>query len=309
MKKLKTQRDIFFDALYAQAKEDKDLIFISADQGAPSLDKFRSDLPSQYINVGIAEQQAITLAAGMSYEGKKTYVHAIANFITLRCYEQIRLNICAMNIPVTIVGVGAGLSYDDSGPTHHTVEDITILRALPRLKIHNITDGVMAKYFAEASPNADYPMYIRLDRKTSEDIYTESDDFTIGFKSFQESNDLCIVATGNMVYRAFEVADELKKNGINAGVVDVYTIPTSEKELAKNLSQYKRVVTLEEHELKGGFGSYILEVLADNNIQMPVKRMGLNFNEGYCYKYGGREHMQSLYGLDVNSIVGTILEL
>lgn len=248
------------------------------------------------------------MPSGLAYEGKKVLVHAIANFITLRCYEQIRLNICAMNIPVTIVGVGSGFSYDDSGPTHHTVEDITVLRALPRLKIHNMTDANMAKAFAKISIEADYPCYVRLDRKVFDNIYDEKDDFSLGYHTFSEGEDICLVATGNMVHTALGIKNNLKKQGIDIGVIDIYTIPTSEDKVANELKKYKRIITLEEHQLRGGFGSYVTEIMADHEILIPTNRLGLSFDDGYCYRYGGREHMQSLYNLDMESIQSFVIE-
>ena len=126
MKKI-TMRDTFWNRVYELAKEDKDVIVVAADMGAPALDKFRTDLTNQFVNAGIAEQNAMLISTGLALAGKKVFVYAIAPFITMRCYEQIRNYPAGMDLPVTVVGVGAGFSYEDSGPTHHSIEDITIL--------------------------------------------------------------------------------------------------------------------------------------------------------------------------------------
>lgn len=126
-----TMRDAFLNRLYDIAKENRDIILISADMGAPALDKFRSDLSSQFINVGIAEANLVTIATGMALSGKKVFIYAIMPFVTSRCYEMIKVDLSLMNVPVTAIGVGAGFSYDDSGPTHHSTEDISIMRTLP----------------------------------------------------------------------------------------------------------------------------------------------------------------------------------
>ena len=209
-----SQRDAFWSRVYELAKKDKDIVLVIADMGAPALDQFRSELFSQYIDVGIAEQQAIALSAGLALNGKKPFAYAIAPFISLRCYEHIRVNLSSMKLAVTIVGVGAGVSYDDSGPTHHAVDDLSALRILPNLKIHNITDSVMARSFADISMQMVGPNYVRLDRGILPTIYDETFDFSDGLSVLIPGCDRYIIATGNMVHRAMEIASELKSVAI-----------------------------------------------------------------------------------------------
>ena len=144
----RTQRDAFWSRVYEAAREDRDIVVITADMGAPALDAFRSDLPAQFINVGIAEQNAVSVGTGLALAGKKVFVYAIAPFITLRCLEQIRVGQGIMGIPLTLVGVGAGFGYEESGPTHHLVEDIAVMRAIPGLTVHSVSDAVMAAEIA-----------------------------------------------------------------------------------------------------------------------------------------------------------------
>lgn len=302
-------RDAFWSRLYEIAKENHDIVIVVADVGAPALDKFRKDLSGQFVNTGIAEQNTILVAAGLALGGKKVFAYAIAPFITLRCYEQIKIELAAMNIPVTLVGVGAGFGYDDSGPTHHTLEDLSIIRILPNMTINNITDNVMAAAFAEISCKMTSPNYVRLDRKILPIIYKEGTDFSQGLAVLKESNDIYLVATGNMAHQALEVSEELKKHSLNVGVIDIYTFPINEKLFLEKINKAKKIITLEEHTLPGGLGSMVAEVLADNNRLIPLKRIGLNLRKGYCYKYGGRKNIQSLYGLDKESILKTILSL
>jgi transketolase len=303
-----TLRDSFWERVYELAQENRNINIVTADMGAPALDKFKRDLSSQFIDVGIAEQQAIAVAAGLSLGGKKVFAYAIAPFITLRCYEHIRVELAAMNIPVTLVGVGAGFSYDDSGPTHHTLEDISALRIFPHIRIHNITDSVMASAFAEISCKADYPNYVRLDRHKLPVIYTSGSDFSSGINMLRKGQDITILATGNMVHRAIEVADKLKKNAIAAGIIDVYTFPINVERLLDMVSKSKKLVTLEEHTLPGGLGSAVCEILMDHCCYIPLRRLGLNLREGYCYKYGGRSNIQSLYKLDTLAVSKSISE-
>jgi transketolase len=302
-----TQRDAFWNKVYELARKDEDVILVSADMGAPSLDKFRKDLSGQYVNVGIAEQNAILVSAGLSLEGKKVFAYAIAPFITYRCYEQTKLYLAGMNLPVTLVGVGAGFSYDDSGPTHHTVEDIAIMRILPNMTVYNTTDSPMASAFAEIVYRAAGPNYVRLDRKPVPDVHEETTDFSNGLIQLREGTDIAILATGNMVHRALEVAGRLGGKGMSSRVVDVFRIPIREDGLSRVLEGIDRVATLEEHILPGGFGSAVLETLASMRRSIAVQRFGLDLTAGYCYRYGGRAHMQGLYGLDSETLVESIL--
>jgi transketolase len=300
-----SMRDAFFDELYEIALQKKNIIVISADMGAPSLDKFRRDLGAQFVNIGIAEQNMVNVATGLSLEGKKVFVYAIMPFATLRCYEVTKVNLSLMNIPVTIVGVGAGFSYDDSGPTHHATEDIAAMRALPNMTILNASDSFMAAEFAEMSCHMSGPNYVRLDREVLPIIYSRDSNFGDGLTSLKAGKDVCIIATGNMVHIALEAARKLEAQAVNTGVIDLYRLkPINAKLLLKSLGESKRIVTLEEHMLSGGMGSAVTEVMADNGRTLPIKRIAIP--DRYYYAYGGRKNIQSLCGLDADSVTATI---
>jgi len=302
-----SMRDAFFNELYEIARKDRDVILVSADMGAPSLDKFRRDLGRQFINVGIAEQNMITLATGLALSGKKAFVYAIMPFATLRCYELTKVNLSLMNMAVTIIGVGAGFSYDDSGPTHHSTEDIAVMRALPNMTILNSSDSVMAAKFAEMSCKLPGPSYVRLDREILPPIYNEDDSFSDGLTNLKTGEDIYIISTGNMVHRAFEVSNRLEEHSINSGIIDLYRLkPINEELLLANIKKSKRIVTLEEHLITGGIGSAVAEILADNGKALPLKRIAIR--DKYYYAYGGRNNIQSLCGLDTDSVTKTILE-
>ncbi len=301
-----SQRDAFFDRFYEIASKDKNVILISGDMGAPSLDKFRRDLSKQFINIGIAEQNMVTVATGLTLSGKKVFVYAIMPFATLRPYELIKVDFSLMNIPVTTVGVGAGFSYSDSGPTHHATEDISVMRALPNMTILNASDSVMAGKFAEIAYKLPGPSYVRLDREVLPSINASSDSFSNGLNALKTGKDLWIIATGNMVHRALEVSDKLAEHSVDAGIIDLYRIkPINEKALLQTIQDAKRIVTLEEHVLDGGVGSAVAEVLIDNGKTMSIKRIGIP--NRYYYTYGSRENIQSTCGLDENSVTQTIL--
>lgn len=301
-----SQRDAFWTKIYEIALKDRDIVIVSADMGAPALDRVRKDIPSQFINAGIAEQNAIVLASGLSMSGKRVFAYAIAPFITLRCLEQIRVQNAMMKTPLTIVGVGAGFGYEDSGPTHHIIEDIAIMRSLPDITIYSITDSVMASAVAGITCYSRGTNYVRLDRKILPSIYSDQTDFSKGIEVLKESRECYIVATGSMVHMAIEISMNLKNKGFDIGVIDVYKLPINESLFIEAIKNVDRVVTIEEHFLPAGFGSAVCETLIDNELLIPVKRIGIHHNDGYCYKYGGRDEIRTYYGIDMDSIEKTI---
>lgn len=305
-----TQRDAFFDRLYELARQDTDVVIVAADMSAPALDKFRRDLPSQFVNVGIAEQNAILIASGLALAGKKVFAYAIAPFITLRCLEQIRVNNGIMNIPITIVGMGTGLSYDSDGPTHHLIEDIAVLRAFPNIEIDSITDTLMAAAYAEMSCHKKLTNYVRLDKDFYPTIYDEKTDFLQGIAEVRSGGENLVIATGPMVHAAREVLDSAQFEDIDVGLLDVFQIPINESALLDMIYGARKIITLEEHFLPGGMGSAVCEILNDNGVSVPVKRLGLDIKAGYkhCYKYGGREIIRSCHGIDKNTLAEVFAE-
>ena len=300
---MKTLRDCFWEVIYNKALNDKDIVIVCADMGAPALDQFKINLSSQFVNVGIAEQNAVSVAAGLALNGKKVFVYAIAPFVTLRCYEQTKVLLSAMKIPVTLVGVGAGFSYDDSGPTHHTIEDISVMRILPYMTVYNPSSLEQIEQIAEWACSADSPNYIRLDRHALPSAYSADKDFSQGYAVTKKLADINILCTGNILHNALKAAEALEKEGINLGVVDVLSVPCQNERLVDILRKSEKILSLEEHSLPGGFGSYILELANNYDVKTHIKRIGLNFENGYCYTYGGRENMQKACGIDVDSIV------
>lgn len=300
-------RDAFFDEVYQIARKDDRVIFLTADMGAFSLNRFKADLSSQYINVGVAEQNLISIAAGLALSGKKVFVYSIAPFVTQRCYEQIKIDLCAMRLPVTIIGCGPGITYDSDGPTHHAVQDVAIMRALPEMTILNPADAVSAAASARTAYESRTPVYVRIDKGKLPALYRNNEDFSTGLALLKKGKDLTIVTTGVMVHSAFKVADNLAKHSIDAGIIDLYRIkPVNEELLLALIDQSNRIVTLEEHSIIGGIGSAVSEMLVDRGKALPLKRIGIP--DKNCVGYGDRAWMHAYYGLDVDSVTRTILD-
>jgi transketolase len=293
--------------LYNIAREDRRVILISNDFGAPSLDKFREDCASQFIHIGIAEQNMVNVATGLALAGKIVYMYSIAPFLPLRCYEQLRVHLAFKRYHITGVVVGAGYSYDLSGPTHHALEDIAVMNALPGMTILNASDSVMGAAFARMTYENPGPKYIRFDREKFTSLYAQrKHDFSDGLTTLKKGRDLTIIATGIMVHQAFKVADELAKHSIEAGIVDLYRIkPLNEELLLNTIAKSRRIITMEENFISGGIGSIISALITDRGEDIKLKRFGVP--DEYFSQGGGREQLHHLCGLDVAGITKTTL--
>ena len=299
-------RNSFFDSLYQVAKSDDRLVTLSSDTGALVLDQFREGLPSRCINVGIAEANMIGVAAGLAMSGKIVYVYAIIPFVTMRCYEQIRVSVCCQNLPVKMVGVGAGVDYSTLGPTHHGLEDIAIMRLLPEMTILSPCDDISAAALAKISYQIPGPAYVRLDRSGQPQVYQDNQtDFTHGLNVLREGKDVCIVSTGRIINTALQVAELLAKASIDAGVVDLYRVkPLNVEMLTTTIAQARCVATIEEHSIIGGIGSAIAEILAEQ--EQPRRLMRFGLPDSFCRQYGSRDYLHKLNQLDANYIATAI---
>ncbi len=306
-------RDRFFDALYPHFQRDKSFVLISADNGWPGIDRFAA-LPGQFYQVGIAEQQMVGMAAGLAMQGRTVFCYAIAPFVTTRVHEFIKLDVCAMNLPIVMLGVGAGFAYSIMSTTHHCVEDVSIMRVLPNLRIWSPSDGVSAKAVANLIATRPGPGYVRLDRGGVPDLYEKFDGegwephmpglFNDGLLQPRDGSELAIISTGYMVHRALEVADKLD----GPAVYDVLQIKPFHPDFYKLLAhdEITAVVTLEEHQLAGGLGSIIAEHLADRGIGLPLLRIGVP--DVFSFDLGGRDAIWERHGFDTPSLVKRISE-
>lgn len=309
---VKVMRDAFIEKLYERMFTDDSIFFVSADFGAPALDKLRANFADRFINVGIAEQNLINVATGLALEGFKVYAYAIAPFISMRAYEQIRTSVSILSqirdININLIGVGAGLSYDVTGPTHHCLEDSCIMMVLPNFVVFSPSDPVLSEKFVDYTLQYSGPKYIRLDGKPQPTLYSEEDNisFDNGFSELRKGTDVCIVSTGYMTHLALKTAKLLSQDNIQTGVVDVYFLkPFNEKLLLKILSEYKHVVTMEESFLnKGSLDSIIGNLCFSNRLFIGMTKLG--FGDKYVFDVGNREHLYKLNKLDQENIIKKI---
>ncbi len=304
---VKGMRDTFFNSLYNLARQDKNIILITADTGAICHNEFKQKLSAQYINIGIAEQNMVGVAAGFAMSEKAVFIYAIVPFVTMRCYEQIRIDLCCMNLPVTIVGIGAGFDYSTLGPTHHGYEDIALMSLLPNMIVYSPSDSLMAGFMVKACYEQPGPKYVRLDREGIPLIYKDAKQIDIkkGFTVLKEGSDGYIIGTGRMVLTALKAAKELSSSSLRLGVIDLFRIkPLNKAMIWQIIKNSKFLITLEEHFVNGGIGSIFAQFLIENNASTPFKAIGLD--NAFCRKYGTREYLHRLNNIDKDSIVKSL---
>ena len=309
---VKVMRDVFIEQIWEKMHERENIFLISADFGAPALDKLREKFKDRFINVGIAEQNLVNISAGLALEGFVVYAYAIAPFITMRAYEQIRTNLSLLShtreINVNLIGVGGGLSYDVAGTTHHCIEDISIMRVLPNFTVFSPCDWVLTEKFIDYSFHVNKPKYIRLDGKPMPKIYNDNERFSMenGFHELVQGRGVCLVSTGYMTHKALNVAKRLNRNNMNIGVIDVFLLkPMNEDLIYNSLKKYECIITLEEAFInKGGLDSLISGVMSDKLSQFKLKRLG--FGDKYVFDIGSREYFHKLNNLDEECIMGTV---
>ncbi len=294
-------RDAFFEEVYKIVKSDKNVIFISDDMDALALRRLKEDFPNQYINIGVAEQNMMDVAAGLATGGKKVFVFGICSYITMRSFEQIKFSICSMNLPIVIVGIGAGFSFSFDGPSHHGTGDIAIMRTLSEMVICNPCDAFSAAKSAWFSYKNAKCTYVRLDKGNFPNIYQTQQDFENGFKIINKLEETNIISTGFMTKILYEVfkTSSLKKN--NLGFVDVLRLkPINKAFIKKVLMRSKSLITIEENSLIGGLGTIISEIISDNSLNIKLERIALADEQ--LFSYGSRDYLLSKNSLDEKSI-------
>jgi transketolase len=301
-------RKTFFETLGKIAKGDRNIFLLTADLGVKFLDSFRSFDPGRFINIGIAESNMIGVAAGLAMSGKNVYCYSIIPFLIMRTFEQIRIDICYNALNVKLLGSGGGLVYGAEGVTHHAIEDIALMRSLPNMAIVAPGDALEAKAVAEASVNFKRPLYIRFGRDVDPSVHREEGfDFQIGKGIVvNRGNDICLIATGSMLYLAKLVTDSLKDKGLSATLVSMHTIKPLDKRLVEEcLRNHRAIFTIEEHNIIGGLGSAVCEVVAESRFKSIFKRIGIQ--DEYCSDIGKVDYLREKVGLTPENIVNLIL--
>lgn len=301
-------RMTFINTLHDLAKSDDRIFLLTADVGFSVFERFMEDFPDRYLNVGVAEANMIGVAAGLAMSDKIVYAYTMAHFLTFRCYEQIRLDLCYQNTNVKLIGSGGGLTYGSQGATHHSIEDISIMRSLPNMCVICPGDPIETKYAIEASLKHEGPVYVRLGKNDSNVHKNDNIDFKIGKGIIlKKGSDLNILTTGNMLESAKLAADRLEKDGINASVISMHTIKPLDVDLIEELAYSgEPIFTIEEHSIIGGLGGAVSEVLAELDCKVPFKRIGLP--DEYSHTVGTQKYLRKKFEIDVDNIYKVIKE-
>ena len=293
-------RDAFFDEIARYVLSDPSYHVLTNDMDVYSLREISRLRPDQLINVGVAEQNTLNVAAGLASTGCKVLVFGISSFFAFRSYEQLRISIAGMGLPVTVVGVGQGFSFSYDGPTHHGVDDLGVLRTIPELEVLSPGDSEMARECASYVSEAPGPKYVRLDKGLYPSLYSPKEKMVPGFKVLFPISDITVVATGSLLAMANHVVGELRAKGVKVGLIDVIRISPLPAELVQTLRSAKKVIVIEENASRGGLFSAILESKSDASFE--VSYLGSGLGAGQIFKYGTRGWHLEEAGLTARSL-------
>lgn len=301
-------RQAICEVLMEKAKEDKDIVVLCSDsRGSASLAPFANEYPKQFVEVGIAEQNLVSIAAGLAKCGKKPFAASPACFLSTRSYEQAKVDCAYSNTNVTLIGISGGISYGALGMSHHSAQDIAAMSAIPNMRVYLPSDRFQTAKLIDALLKDEKPAYVRVGRNAVEDVYTEDacpfemDKATV----VTEGTDVAIIACGEMVGPAVKAAELLKEQGISATVVDMYCVKPLDKEaILKAAENARLVVTAEEHAPFGGLGSMVSQVVAR---ECPKKVINLALPDAPVIT-GTSKEVFGYYGLTGEGIAKTVKE-
>lgn len=302
-------KQVICDVLLEAARTDKDVVALCSDsRGSASFTKFAEELPKQFVETGIAEQNLVSISAGLAKCGKKTYAVSPACFLSTRSYEQCKVDVAYSNTNVKLIGISGGVSYGALGMSHHSAQDIAAMSAVPNMRVYLPSDRFQTEKLMKAILKDDKPAYIRVGRNAVEDVYEEGavpfelDKATV----VSEGTDAAIIACGEMVKPAADAAKLLKEQGISAAVVDMYCVKPLDKEtIVKAASNVKAVVTVEEHAPYGGLGSMVSQIVGE---ECPKKVVNMSLPDEPVIS-GTSKEVFDYYGLNAEGIAKKVLEL
>ena len=301
-------RDTFVKTLIELAKQDRNIELVTGDLGFGVLKPFWEQLPDQFVNAGIAEQNMTTAAAGMALEGKTVFTYSIGNFPTLRCLEQIRNDCAYHHANVKVVCVGGGFVYGSLGMSHHALEDIAMMRALPDVAVFCPGDATEAAEVTKAIASYPGTCYLRLGRGGEKRIHQELSDFQIGKAIRVKTGSRVAIFSTGAIYEEVETACSLlQQQGIEPTVYTFPTVKPLDKEtICACAASHEMIVTCEEHNLPGGFGSAVAEVLAEMPSHARLLRIGMD--DQYGTKVGTQKYLREQYGMSGTEIAEKVLE-
>jgi len=301
-------RTAFIDTLCEMAEQEPRIWLLCADLGYSVLERFADRFPDRYVNVGVAEQNMMGIAAGLAMSGKIVFAYSIVNFPIMRCFEQIRNDVCYHNLNVNIVAVGGGLTYGSLGYTHHGMEDLAVMRVLPNMTVIAPGDPLEAKLATQAIVNLSSPGYLRLGKAGEPQVHPKEPQFEIGKAiELQSGTDLTLISIGGMLDLTVKAAEKLTMQGYSVEVLSMPTLyPLDEQSILQSAEKTKKIITLEEHGI-GGLGSAVAEVLAQSSETVEFKPLRLKREA--VKTAGSQAVLRSQQGLDLDGIVQSALAM
>ena len=295
-------RDTFVKTLLMAAKKDPNIVLMTGDLGFGVLDQFQKELPNQFINSGVNEQAMMGLAAGYASTGKRVFVYSIGNFPTLRCLEQIRNDVCLMNNSVVVVSVGAGYAYGSQGYTHHALEDIAVLRALPNMDVIVPADPHETVGITQLLASTKNPSYLRLGKSNEPMIHETEFPITPGkINELLNGNDGTIIFSGSVGVIALQAAKKLASESVNLSVASMPFVSRIDLDYLKSAAKKGPMVIVEEHSYRGGVGSAVLEILSEHGISARIALVASVQNN--LSQIGDQEFLRNVNGINSESII------
>jgi len=296
-------RNAFADEITRLGANDSRVVLLSGDIGNKLFDKFKQQAPGRFFNCGVAEANMMSVAAGMALCGLRPLIYTITPFTTTRCLEQIRVGVCYHNAPVVIVGTGAGLSYAELGPTHHSLEDMAFLRMLPGMTVLAPCDEVELRLALRAALMQDGPVYMRIGKKGEPVVHQQAPAFRIGSAiTVRNGEDVCLIGTGTILPVVIAAADGLAAQGISARVESFHTVkPLDLDRLRELFTRYRLIAVAEEHSRRGGLSGSIAEWAA---AQPPLRARMLAFgtDDEFMHEVGSQDYARRRFGLTSENI-------
>lgn len=305
-------RKRWLETLHRMALKNPEIVFVGSDLTADAgMTKFRNEVPDRFFMEGISEAHLVSMAAGMAASGKTVYFNTIATFITRRCYEQIVIDLGLTKAKVRLLGNGGGLVYAPLGPTHLAIEDISIMRSIPNMTVIAPADADEMQRAVEASEDYPGPIYFRVAKGGDPIVSKSNPPFEIGKAILHlPPGKVLLISTGILLQTALSSAEELMSKGISAGVLHVPTIkPLDEQAILSAIRESQCVLTLEEHVLSGGLGSAVTELIAENQMNRPLRFKRLGLPDLFPDQYGSQNSLLAKYGLTKEDIVEAAKQL
>lgn len=303
-------RNAFAAEITELAGRDERLVLLMGDIGNHLFDRYKERYAERFYNCGVAEANMVGMAAGLASCGLRPVCYTITPFITSRCLEQIRVDLCYHNVPVIIVGIGGGLSYASLGATHHSCEDVAFLRILPRMTVVCPGDAWEVSLALRAALKHDGPVYIRIGKKGEPLIHQQQPEFAIGKGIVvRPGDDVCFLSTGNILPVAMQASEELGKQGVLAQVVSFHTVkPLDEVLLSEVFEKCTVVVTVEEHSILGGLGGSVAEWLADR-VPQKARLCRIGTADTFLHEAGEQDYARQYFGLTPENIAEKVLRM